>query len=307
MQNNICNSLTQFYDQLVTEFNEETGVMWCYMNPYPRPCFTPQLLNDLNRFLEVIRGKVCNDIRTSSSSSIKYIVFGSYKPGVFSLGGDLSLFTECINKSDKDRLTDYMRMSIDVMYSIYTNMDIPITTISLIRGNALGAGFEGALSCDYIVAEKKIQLGFPEVLFNMFPGMGAYSFLARRLDTARAERMILSGRIYSAEELYDMGVIDLITEDGHGVQEVGTFIKKLEKSKNTRKAILDIRNKIHPITFEELLYIGEIWVSSAMALSQKEVKVMQRLVRSQDRMAKSLLHTAAVERINGEIRFSNSA
>ena len=44
MQKNNSKSLTQFYDQLVTEFNEDTGVMWCYMNPYPRPCFTSQLL-----------------------------------------------------------------------------------------------------------------------------------------------------------------------------------------------------------------------------------------------------------------------
>jgi len=292
MQNNKYKSLTQFYDQLVTEFNEETGVMWCYMNPYPRPCFTLQLLNDLSRFLQVIRNKVSSDVRSNGSSKIKYIVFGSYKPGVFSLGGDLSLFTECINNSDKDRLTDYMRLSIEVMYSIYSNMDVPITTISLIRGNALGAGFEGALSCDYIVAEKNVQLGFPEVLFNMFPGMGAYSFLARMLDPARVERMILSGRIYSAEELYDLGVIDYIFEDDHGVQEIDSFIKKLEKSKNTRKAILKIRNRVNPVTFEEMLDIGEIWVESAMALSQKEVKVMQRLVRSQDRMAKSLLHIA---------------
>ena len=88
------------------------------------------------------------------------------------------------------------------MYSIYTNMDVPITTISLIRGNALGAGFEGALSCDYVVVEESVQMGFPEVLFNMFPGMGAYSFLARRIDPVRVERMILSGRIFSANELW---------------------------------------------------------------------------------------------------------
>jgi len=288
MQNNNYRSLTQFYDQLVTEFHEETGVMWCYMNPYPRPCFNPQLLSDLSRFLQVIRNKVSSDVQSNGKSSLKYIVFGSLKPGVFSLGGDLSLFTECINNSDKNRLSDYMRLSIEVMYSIYSNMNVPITTISLIRGNALGAGFEGALSCDYIVSEKNVQLGFPEVLFNMFPGMGAYSFLARRLDPARVERMILNGRIYSAEELFDMGLIDVVSEDGHGLQEVDRFIKKLEKSNNTRTAILQIRKRIHPVTFEEMLDIGELWVNCAMALSPKEIKVMQRLIRSQDRMARSL-------------------
>jgi len=292
MQKNNSKSLTQFYDQLVTEFNEDTGVMWCYMNPYPRPCFTSQLLNDLSRFLQVVRNKVSSDVRSKGYSKIKYVVFGSHRPGVFSLGGDLSLFTECINNLDEERLSDYMRLSIQVMYSIYSNMDVPIITISLIRGNALGAGFEGALSCDYIVSEKNVQLGFPEVLFNMFPGMGAYSFLARRLDPARVERMILSGKIYSAEELYDMALIDAISEDDDGVQEIERFIKKLEKSRNTRSAISKIRNRVHPVTYEEMLDIGEIWVKSAMSLSSHEIKVMQRLVRAQDRMAKSLSNPA---------------
>ena len=283
--------LTQFYDQLITSFEEDAGIMWCYMNPHPRPCFTPQLLNDLNRFLQAIRNKISSDYRSSGASKIKYLVFGSYKPGVFSLGGDLGLFTECIRNNDRKRLSDYMRLSIDVMYSIYTNMDVPITTISLIRGNALGAGFEGALSCDYMIAEKGVQLGFPEVIFNMFPGMGAYSFLARRLDTARVERMILSGRIYTSTELYEMGLIDVVATDNEGLSEVIKFTHKLEKSNNTRKAILKVRNRISPVTFEELLDIGEIWVECAMSLSEKELKVMERLIRSQDKMAKTLTKT----------------
>lgn len=289
MQKTSNNSLTQFYDQLVTDFNEELGVMWCYMNPHPRPCFTPQLLNDLSGFLHVMRNKVSSDIHQSGSSKIKYIVFGSYKPGVFSLGGDLALFTECIDAGDRDKLSRYMRLSIEVMYSIYSNMDIPITTISLIRGNALGAGFEGALSCDYMIAEEHVQLGFPEVLFNMFPGMGAYSFLARRIDPVRVEKMILSGRIYTAQELHEMCLIDVVAESGCGEVEAEKFINKLERSRNTRVAVLKMRNMINPVSFDEMLKIGEIWVESAMSLSAKELKTMQRLVRSQDRMAKSLV------------------
>ena len=302
MQKTSNTSLTQFYDQLITDFNEELGVMWCYMNPYPRPCFTPQLLNDLSGFLNVMRNKVSSDLRLRGSPSIKYIVFGSYKPGVFSLGGDLALFTECIEEGNREKLSRYMRLSIEVMYSIYTNMDVPITTISLIRGNALGAGFEGALSCDYMIAEKDVQLGFPEVLFNMFPGMGAYSFLARRIDPVRVEKMILSGRIYTAQELHEICLVDVVAGSGCGEAEVENFIKKLEKSRNTRVAILKMRNMINPISFDEMLSIGEIWVESAMSLSAKELKTMQRLVRSQDRMAKSLVSSESTGKMQGVSR-----
>ncbi len=284
MQNNKSPALDQFYDQLIIEFDNIMGTMWCYMNPHPRPCFNPQLLRDLYRFLNAIKKRVSNDVLHFGKSEIEYIVFGSYKPGIFSLGGDLKLFLDCINQSDKARLAKYMKLSIDVMYSIYTNMNVPLTTISLIRGNALGAGFEGALSCDYIVAENGVQLGFPEVLFNMFPGMGAYSFLSRRLAPIRVEKMILSGRIYSVEELYDLGLIDVVTTEHEGMQGVNNLIKKIKKSSNTRNAIFKMREIINPVTYEEMLEIGEMWVDGAMSLSNKELKVMSRLIRSQDKM-----------------------
>lgn len=290
MQNDI-QSLSQFYDYLVTEFDNETGVMWCYANPSPRPCFTPELLLDLIKFLHVVKHTSNNDLSSNITPRIKYLVLGSYRPGVFSLGGDLSLFIDCIKNNDRKRLMDYMRLSIHVLYSTYTNMEVPLTTIALIRGNALGAGFEGALSCDYLIAEKGVQLGFPEVLFNMFPGMGAYSFLARKIGTVDVEKMILSGRIYSAEELYDMGVVDVLAEKGDGVNETSRYIDRHRKNQNTRKAILKIRHRVNPITLEELLDIGEIWVDAAMSLSDRELKVMDRLIRSQDKMYRTLVNS----------------
>ena len=291
MRNNNHKSLTQFYDQLVTEFNEETGVMWCYADPSPRPCFTPQLLEDLMKFLHAIRHKTTSDLRLGTSPSIKYLILGSYKPGVFSLGGDLDLFVRSIKDRDRESLHDYMKLSIDVLFGTHTNMDVPLTTIALIRGNALGAGFEGALACDYLVAEKSVQLGFPEVLFNMFPGMGAYSFLSRRISPAQVERMILSGRIYSADELYELGVVDVLANDGEGIDEVNRFVTKHAKSKNTRESLLKIRNRVNPVSYEELIDIGEIWVEAAMSLTSRELKVMERLIKSQDRMAKTLAQT----------------
>jgi DSF synthase len=165
-----------------------------------------------------------------------------------------------------------MRLSIDVLYKTHTNLDVPLSTIALIRGNALGAGFEGALSCDYLVAEKSVQLGFPEVLFNMFPGMGAYSFLSRRINTAQVEKMILSGRIYSAQELYEMGVVDVVAEDGDGINEINKFIKILTKNKNTRSALLKIRHRVNPVSLKELLDIGEIWVDRLCHLVRESLR-----------------------------------
>jgi DSF synthase len=286
----------QFYNQLITDFDEDHGTMWCFADPSPRPCFTPQLLEDLIKFYQVVRNKNNSECRAGLIPTIKYLILASYRPGVFSLGGDLSLFIECIKERDRARLEEYMRLSIDVLYQTHTNLDVPLTTIALIRGNALGAGFEGALSCDYLVAEKSVQLGFPEVLFNMFPGMGAYSFLSRRISTVQVEQMILSGRIYSADELHEMGVVDVVAEDGQGISDIKKFIKKLTKNQNTRKALLKIRHRVNPVSLQELLDIGEIWVDAAMSLTARELRTMERLVRSQDKMAKTLVQTEEIGR-----------
>lgn len=290
MKNN-NHSLGQSYDQLLSSFDEESGIMWCYANPSPRPCFTPQLLRDLHRFLNNIRARCINESNAGVFPEVKYLILGSYKPGIFSLGGDLALFVDAIKNKDKVQLSEYMRLSIDVLYATYTNLNAPLTTIALIRGNALGAGFEGALACDYIIAEEGVQLGFPEVLFNMFPGMGAYSFLSRKINQLMVEKMILGGRVYKSEELHEMGIIDLIAKKGRGVEEVREFIKRLEKNGNTRRSLLKVRNRVSPVTYQELIDIGEIWVEAALSLTARELKIMERFIRSQDKMAKSLVDT----------------
>ena len=289
--NNNNYSLSQPYDQLVSNFEERSGVMWCYANPSPRPCFTPQLLRDLLRFLNNIRARCINENNAGVFPDVKYLILGSYKPGIFSLGGDLALFVDAIKDKNKVQLSEYMRLSIDVLYATYTNLNAPLTTIALIRGNALGAGFEGALACDYLIAEEGVQLGFPEVLFNMFPGMGAYSFLSRKINQVMVEKMILGGRVYNSEELHEMGIIDSIAKKGQGVEETREFIKRLEKNGNTRRSLLKVRNRVSPVSYQELIDIGEIWVEAALSLTARELKIMERFIRAQDKMAKSLVDT----------------
>src|SRR6266446_10464889 len=129
----------------------------------------------------------------------------SRTPRVFNLGGDLALFVLLIKARDRDALAHYAKLCIDNMYPRIRSFSCRnLTTISLVQGDALGGGFECALSSDVIVAEESAQMGLPEMLFNLFPGMGAYSLLARRLGVREAERMILSGRLVGARKLHEM-------------------------------------------------------------------------------------------------------
>lgn len=284
--------LSNFYDQLVTEFDQSKRILWCYLNPNPRPCFTPGLLEDLKKFLNVVQKLVTSEVKAGRPSPIEYLAFGSWHPGIFSLGGDLRLFVDLIRERDRDALTEYMKLSIHVMHGISINAGLALNSVAIIRGNAMGAGFEGALACDTIVAERQVQLGFPEVLFNMFPGMGAYSFLARRIEPLRVEQMILSGRVFTAEELHDMGVIDVISDKGCAIEAFHEYTRQHQKHRNTHHALTQIRHRVHPVSYEELLDIGYLWVDAALNLSDKELRTMERLVRAQDRVSSKAAETA---------------
>jgi DSF synthase len=152
-----------------------------------------------------------------------------------------------------------------------------------VQGDALGGGFESALASDVIVAEESAQMGLPEILFNLFPGMGALSLLARRIGMRAAEDLVLSGRILSAADLHRMGVVDVLATDGQGEAAVRNWIARNEKRRNGLQAVLRARQFIHPVTRTELDGIVSLWVDGALRLRERDLRMMQRVVRAQMR------------------------
>ncbi len=132
-----------------------------------------------------------------------------------------------------------------------------------------------------IIAERSAKLGLPEILFNLFPGMGAYSFLSRRLDPARAEKMILSGRIYTAEELFEMGVVDVLAEDGEGRYAAQAYIERNARKHNAYSAVYAARRRVHPVAEQELRDVVDIWVDAALNLQAPDLRKMERLAAAQ--------------------------
>ncbi len=214
---------------------------------------------------------------------IHYHVLDSRTSGIFSLGGDLNLFHEYIINKDKKGLAKYAKSCIDAIHNIIVGFRLPITTISLVRGDALGGGFEVALSGQVVIAERKVEMGFPEILFNTFPGMGGYHLLSQRLHPGQAEKMILNGKKYKSEELYELGLVDVIAEKNEGKEAVYSYIEKHEKYRNGYSAIRNIRQKVHPISYEELMDVCNYWVDVVLQISERDLKLMQRLANAQNR------------------------
>lgn len=280
-------TVQETYQHLVPRYDQENGVIWCNMQPSSKPCFTPDLLEEMRSLKASIEDQARCDQLNANISGLRYQVLASKIPGVFSLGGDLALFLETIRTGNRDRLLAYAKSCIDMVYSVATSYNLPLTTISLVQGEALGGGFEAALASNVLIAEQGSQMGLPEILFNLFPGMGAYTLLARRLDPARAEKIILSGKIYSAEELYEMGVVDVLANPGEGEQAVYAYIRKQNQTYGGYQAVRRIRQRYQPIDYQELLDITEQWVDTALQLKEKDLRTMARLAHSQERLSRS--------------------
>jgi DSF synthase len=273
----------RFSPQLSARFDTETRAVWSRWTADPRPCFNPSLLADIRSYYEFLTNTGGHLEVGGEEHPIDYVVLASGMPGVFQLGGDLDLFKQLIGKQDRAGLLRYGRACIDVLYRNYIAHELPaVTTISLVQGECLGGGFEAALSSDVIVAEKGARFGFPEILFNLFPGMGAYSFLDRKVGQKKAEEIITSGKIYTAEEMLALGVVDAIAEDGQGEAEVAALIKRRSRMRNGLAALAATRRRVHSITFEELLDVVTIWVDAALRINLRDLKLMQRLVSRQN-------------------------
>jgi Enoyl-CoA hydratase/carnithine racemase len=276
-----------FSDQLRAYYQHDQRAMWSRWNPSPRPCFNAKLLTDINAYHDFLARSNAQIECMGEQHPIEYVVLASDKPGVFNLGGDLDLFKNLIAEQDRGKLLRYGRACIDVLYSNYTAFNLPATTISLVQGDALGGGFEAALSGDMIVAEKSARFGFPEILFNLFPGMGAYSFLDRRIGQRATEDLIGSGQLFSAQQMLEKGVIDSVVEDGQGEAGVAALIDRRKRSQNGFAALAQARRRVHKIEFSELLDVVEIWVDSALRLNVRDLKLMHRLVSRQNGLGES--------------------
>lgn len=275
--------------QYETEFEPATGTVWGYFNPKEgAPCYSLGLLKDI---LEHDKQLVANNGHVEFDGAlhkVNYYVTASRIPGVFNVGGDLALFSMLIKARDREALAQYAKLCIDNIYPRTQSFFSPtLTKIVLVQGDALGGGFECALASDLIVAEESAQMGLPEILFNLFPGMGACSLLARRIGIRAAEELILSGKVLPATELHKMGIVDVVATDGQGETAVRNWIAKNAKRRNGMQAVFRARQFIHPVTRAELDGIVELWVDAALRLGERDLKMMNRLVRAQMRRMES--------------------
>ncbi|WP_375409891.1 crotonase/enoyl-CoA hydratase family protein [uncultured Methylobacterium sp.] len=282
------NHLPVELQQIEVNLDVPNGTLWAFMRPDGRPCQNTGMLSDFKQLQDSME-----KIHAENIIDVNYFVFGSRFPKVFSLGGDLHLFASKIREKDEAALIAYGNSCVEVLHRNMNALNMPLITIGLVQGDALGGGFEGLLSFDLIIAEKGTKFGFPEILFGLFPGMGAYSFLARRLGPIKAQELILGGKTYTAEEMHELGIVHILAEPGRGEAAVRSYISGNRRRRNGQQGIYQAAREVDRISLEELQRIVIIWAATAMKLTDRDISVMERLISAQDRLslkAKRLKH-----------------
>lgn len=283
--------------QIEIEYDADSSTMYWWMKPARRPSFNLAFLEESARFegqLEQHKGWMFHQ---GARCKVEYAVFGSRVPGVFNLGGDLSMFVQAILRKDRESLAHYGNLCVDNMFRRITGFGSDVQTFSLVQGKAFGGGFECALSSDTLVAERSATMSFPEVLFNMFPGMGALSLLARRIGMRGAEDVIMSGRVYTAKEMHDLGVVDVLAEDGAGLETVRAMIESRQRKRNSYRAMSLAKREFQPVSHAEMRSVVAVWVDAALRLESRDLRMMARLVRAQDRLESRSQDDAMIDAI----------
>jgi DSF synthase len=282
--------------QFHTEYEPSSATVWGYMSPGGNPCFSLALLADIRGHDAALESNAGIIEAGGDTYPVRYYVGASRAPRAYNLGGDLALFMMLIKARDRAALSRYAAKCIDNLYARIHHYGCPtLTTLALVQGDALGGGFECALSSDIIVAEESAQMGLPEVMFNMFPGMGAYQLLSRRIGVRAAEDLILSGRVLSARKLHEMGIVDVLAKDGQGESAAQQWIADNRRRQNGTRAVFGLRQICNPIRRDELDAVAGSWVDAAMRLTDRDLRMMGFLVRAQQERAKPSERQAAAE------------
>ena len=265
---------TERFTQLSGYYEAERHTVWMMLRAQPRPCFNHALIEEIMNFSWLVR---------QSGFAVDFWITGSLVPEMYNTGGDLQFFVECIQNGRREALRAYARACVDCVHAASRGFDTGAITLAMVEGSALGGGFEAALAHHFVLAQRDARLGFPEIAFNLFPGMGGYSLVARRAGMKLAEELIYKGESHTAEWYEQHGLVDVLFEPGQSYVSTRTFIDTLRPKLNGVRAMLRARTRVLQLPRSELMDITEDWVDAAFCLEPKDIAYMERLVTLQNR------------------------
>lgn len=218
------------------------GVIELVLNREPCNEIGSVTLSELEQFVAALK---------SIEQEAHALVISSARKEGFCAGADLrELYRESQRLDAKQRargLRDFLERIHRVMNTLD---DAPLTTIAAVHGIAFGGGFELALTCDLIVADKMARFCFPELRLGLIPGFGGIPRLKRDVGNASIRDLLLTGRSVNAVKAQSIGLVSQVTAEGDALRVALTTAAQLGKF--DRETAIAAKHFIKPIPRKEL-------------------------------------------------------
>jgi len=229
------------YEFIETRFEE--GLATITLNRPPVNILNIAMMQEINHCLESLQGE----------KDLKVVLFNA-KGKCFSAGVDVG-----------EHMGDLAPKMIGAFHRIFRLMDrLGAITVASVFSSCLGGGCELAVFCDLAIAAENSKIGQPEIQVGVFPPIAAY-IMPRIMGRKDALDLILSGRIISALEARQMGLLNKVVPDGELEAETDLFIKpylklSAEVLRKTKKAVTaGLRDDLEPaLDAIEKIYLDEL-------------------------------------------------
>jgi DSF synthase len=255
--------------------------VWLTICPQPKPVFTYDLLRSVTAVQKAI-WTLWGASESYRASPVRFLAFRAKGP-IFTLGGDLDFYLDCLAKGDRAALAEYARVSIEGACWNASSLRGSVITLATIQGKALGGGIDAPRSCNVMIAEQQASFCYPEVKFNHFP-ITAVSILSRRLGPQSAHKILNSGDEYTAEQFEALGGLEAIAPTGEGENWLRRYATETLPMHAARLSLFLAFHRRAGDLDEELRPLGQMWAERMMRLTPMEISKLQRVVQTQERL-----------------------
>ena len=178
------------------------------------------------------------------------ILYSELKCG-FCAGADLRELYERSQTMDKSQAARGVRDFLERMHSVLNRIDAaPLTTLAAVHGVTFGGGFELALVCDLIIADKMARFCFPELRLGLIPGFGGIPRLKRDLGNAVVRDLLLTGRSFNATKAQQIGLVSQVVSEGEALRAARATAAQIAKF--DRRTAVAAKQFIKPVPKDEL-------------------------------------------------------
>ena len=178
------------------------------------------------------------------------IVHSTLKAG-FSAGADLRELFQRGQQMEKGAALRGVREFLERIHAVMNALDAaPFTTIAAVHGVTFGGGFELALVCDIIIADRMARFCFPELRLGLIPGFGGIPRLKRDLGNATVRDLLLTGRSFNVMKAQQIGLVSQIAAEGEALRVARATAS--QAGKFDRETAAAAKAFVKPIPYEEL-------------------------------------------------------